>query len=113
MKTSRHTNGPKLWLAFLTLLTVAPLITPSGAKAAERDGTMLFFPLEDIQHVLNDPSLPALSSLFSLSQPTSSFSWRAQYEAGRNSSPGRNTRDGNGLWADGYRLPGPHPLWGY
>jgi len=114
MTTLRYTNSPKFRLALLALLTVITLLLPSGAKAAERDGTVLFFSFEDIQHVLTNPSLSAFTSLFSISQPTPSSAWRAQSEAAEQNSPlGRNTRDGNGLWADGYRLPGPRPLWGY
>jgi hypothetical protein len=113
MKTLRYTRSPKLCLAFLALLTATTLLMPSGAKAAERNGTVLFFSFEDIQQVLARPSLPALTSLLSFS-PASSFSWRAQSEtAGRGSLMERNTRYGNGFWVDGYRLPGPHPLWGY
>jgi len=113
MKTLRYTRSPKLCLAFLALLTATTLLMPPGAKAAERNGTVLFFSFEDIQQVLARPSLPALTSLFSFS-PASRFSWRAQSEtAARGSSLERNTRYGNGFWVDGYRLPGPHPLWGY
>jgi len=114
MTTLRHTSNTKLRLAFLALLTVTTLLMPPGVKAAERDGTMLFFSLEDIQHVLANPSLPAFATLLSPSQPVSSFTWRAQSGAAEQNSPlERNTRDGNGFWVDGYRLSGPHPLWGY
>jgi hypothetical protein len=114
MTTLRHTSNTKLRLALLALLTVTTLLMPPGVKAAERDGTMLFFSLEDIQQVLAHPSLSAFASLLSPSQPMSSFTWRAQSEvAGQDSPRERNTRYGNGLWADGYRLPGPRPLWGY
>jgi hypothetical protein len=113
MMKLHSTHSSKLRLAFLALLTGATLLMPSGVKAAERNGTVLFFSLEDIQHVLARPSLPALTSLFSIS-PSSSFSWRAQSETVvQGSSSERNTRYGTGFWADGYRLPGPHPLWGY
>jgi hypothetical protein len=112
MTTLRYTRSPKLRLAFLALLTATTLLMPSGAQAAERNGTVLFFSLEDIQQVLARPSLPALTSLLSFSQPA--FSWRAQSQtAERGSLMERNTRYGNGFWVDGYRLPGPHPLWGY
>ena len=78
MKTLRYTGSPKLCLAFLALLTATTLLMPSGAQAAERNGTVLFFSFADIQHVLARPSLPALTSLLSFSQPA--FSWRAQSE---------------------------------
>lgn len=113
MKTLRYIRSPKLCLAFLALLTAGTLLMPPDAKAAERNGTVLFFSFEDIQQVLTRPSLPALTSLFSFS-PSSRFSWRAQSEMTiQGSSLERNTRYGNGFWVDGYRLPGPHPLWGY
>ena len=112
MTTLRYTGSPKLCLAFLALLTATTLLMPSGAQAAERNGTVLFFSFADIQQVLARPSLPALTSLFSFSQPA--FAWRAQSEtAKRGSLLERNTRYGNGFWVEGYRLPGPHPLWGY
>ena len=112
MTTLRYTGSPKLRLTFLALLTATTLLMPPVAKAAERDGTMLFFSLEDIQQVLARPSLPALTSLLSFSQPA--FAWRAQSQTAERGSPmERNTRYGNGFWVDGYRLPGPHPLWGY
>ena len=87
---------------------------PLGAKAAERDGTVLFFSLEDIQHVLVHPSRSALSSLFSFSSPASGLAWRARSETAEQYSPQeRDTRYDAGLEMEGYRLPGPHPLWGY
>jgi hypothetical protein len=113
MTTQRHTSSTKLRLAILTLLTGTVLLMSPSAKAAERDGTVLFFSLQDIQHVLANPSLPAFTSLLSPSQPAPGFAWRAQSGTEQNRSLERNTRYGNGLWADGYRLPGPHPLWGY
>jgi hypothetical protein len=113
MTTLRHTGSTKLRLAILALFTGTILLMPPSAKAAERDGTVLFFSLEDIQQVLAQPSLPRLISFLSPSQPAPSFAWRMQSETEQNSSLERNTRYGNGLWADGYRLPGPHPLWGY
>jgi hypothetical protein len=113
MKTLRSTNNPKFRLALLALMTVATLLMPASAKAAERDGTMLFFSFQDIQHVLANPSLSAFSSLLSPSQPTSSFAWREQSGAEQSRPLEQKTPYGNGLWADGYRLPGPRPLWGY
>ena len=113
MTTLRYTSSTKLRLTFLALLTVTTLLMPSGAKAAERDGIVLFFPLEDIQYVLSHPSLPSLASLFSFSSPASSFAWRARSETAEQDSPlERNARYGTGLEIEGDRLPGPHPLWG-
>ena len=114
MTPLRSTGSPKLRLALLALLTVTTLLMPPVAKAAERDGTVLFFSLEEIQHVLVHPSLPALASLLSFSQPASSFAWRMQSEAAEQDSQlERDARYGTGLEIEGYRIPGPHPLWGY
>ena len=114
MTTLRYSSSTKLRLTFLALLTVTTLLMPSGAKAAERDGIVLFFPLEDIQHVLAHPSLSSLSSLFSFSSPASGFAWREQSVAPEQDSHlERNARYSTGLEIEGYRLPGPHPLWGY
>ena len=114
MTTLHYSSSTKLRLTFLALLTVTTLLMPLGAKAAERDGTVFFFPLEDIQHVLVHPSLSSLSSLFSFSSPASGFAWRARSETAEQYSPlERDTRYDAGLEIEGYRLPGPHPLWGY
>ncbi len=86
MTPLRSTGSPKFRLALLALLTVTTLLMPPVAKAAERDGTVLFFSLEEIQHVLAHPSLPALASLLSFSQPASSFAWRMQSEAAEQDS---------------------------
>lgn len=111
MKKLCYTSSAKLRLTFLALLTALTLLMPSGAKAAERDGTVLFFPFEDIQHVLTHPSLSSLTSLFSFSSPTSSFAWS---ETAEQYSPlERNAIRGVELEIEGYRLPGPRPLWGY
>lgn len=114
MTTLRYTSSTTLRRTFFALLTVTTLLMPLGAKAAERDGTVLFFPLEDIQHVLVHPSRSSLSSLFSFSSPASGFAWRARSETAEQDSPlERNALYGTGLEIDGYRLPGPRPLWGY
>ena len=113
MRTLRNISKSKIRLTFLALLTVTALLMPASAMAAERDGTVLFFSLEDVQNLLTHPSLPAFASLFSFSQPISSLAWRAQSEATNpDGSLQRYAPYSNGLWADGYRLPGPHPLWG-
>ena len=111
MTTLRYTGSPKLRLTVLALLTGTVLLMPPSAKAAERDGTVLFFSLEDIQQVLAQPSLPALPHSFR-SHNRLFLVARAVRRRSR-TAPERNTRYGNGLWVDGYRLPGPHPLWGY
>lgn len=104
-------GSTNLRLTFLALLTGLTLLMPLGAKAAERDGTVIFFPLEDIQQVFIHPSFPALASLFSFSAPASSF---VRSESTKQYSPlERNTPYGVGLEIEGFRLPGPRSLWGY
>ena len=100
-----RTQGRKALLAALALTV---LLTPTCAQSVEREGSVLFFSLEDLHQMLFPPSLPSLWQL------PSSFAWREQPAAAEQSSPlERNARDGNGFWVDGYRLAGPHPLWGY
>jgi hypothetical protein len=111
MKTLRYTSSAKLRLTFLALLTALTLLMPPGAKAAERDGTVLFFPLGDVQRVLTNPSLSSLTSLFSFSSPTYSFAWSETTE--QHSPLERNVIRGVELGVEGHRLPGPRPLWGY
>ena len=113
MTTFSRTLSTKCRNALLTGVALSTLLAPAGALAAERDGTVLFFSLDDIQSVLTHPSLPSFASLLSPSQPVSSFAWRKQSEAEQGRPLEQNTPYGNGLWADGYRLPGPRPLWGY
>ena len=88
------------------------LLLPSPcALAAEREGTVLFFSLEDLQQMLSHPSHFLSSSLWQL---PSSFAWRERPEEAERDGPlERNARWGNGQGIDGYRRPGTHPLWGY
>lgn len=111
MTPLRPTRSTPLRRALLALLTVTALLTPAYARAAEREGAVLFFSLEDLHQALAHPSLP---SLLALSPPSSSFAWRAQSgEAEQNGPLERNARYGNGLGIDGYTRPGTRPLWGY
>ena len=93
-------------LASLTLSTL--LVTPC-AFSAERDGTVLFFPFEELQEDLSHPSLPSLSLL------PPSFEWQAHYKIGKQVGPlERSAQWGDGLGIDGYAHPGQRrPLWGY
>ena len=113
MTTFIRTLSTKCRNALLTGVALSTLLTPAGVLAAEREGTVLFFSLDDIQSVLTRPSLPSLASLLSPSQPVSSFAWRGQSRVEQGRPPEQHTPYGNGLWADGYHLPGSHPLWGY
>jgi hypothetical protein len=63
--------------ALLAGVVLSVLLTPTGALAAEREGTVLSFYVEDLQQTLSHPSL---SSLLSFSQPSLSFAWREQSE---------------------------------
>ena len=113
MTTLRHTTGSKLRLTLLALLTAATLSLPSSAKAAERDGTVLFFPLEDLQQMIVHPSLNSLTALFSFPRaaPNSVLNaWSATPE--RDNPLQWNNAYSNGMCVDGCRLPGPRPLWG-
>jgi hypothetical protein len=94
--------------ALVAGLTLSILLTPTCALSAEREGTVLFFSLEDLQQALSHPSLPSLSQL------SPSFAWWEQPEAAEQDGPlERNFRWGNGLGVDGYTRPGTRPLWGY
>ena len=67
-----RTQGRKALLAGLALIV---LLTPTCALSAEREGTVLFFSLEDLKQALSHPSLPSLSQL------SLSFGWWEQPEA--------------------------------
>jgi hypothetical protein len=94
--------------AVLVGLAFTVLLTPTYAFSAERDGTVLFFSLEDLQQALSHSSRPSLWPL------APSFAWRERPEvAEQGSRRERNSRWGNGLGVDGYTRPGTRPLWGY
>jgi hypothetical protein len=113
MTTLRHTSGSKLRLTLLALLTVATLSVPSSAKAAERDGTVLFFPLKDLQQMIVHPSLNSLTALFSFSSPVPNAAQHLWAATPERDNPLQWYNDySNGICVDGCRLPGPRPLWG-
>jgi hypothetical protein len=88
-------------------LALSVLLTPTRVLSAEREGTVLFFSLEDLQQALSHPSLPSLSPL------SPSGAWWEQPKAAEQDDPlERNFRWGNGLGIDGYTRPGTRPLWG-
>jgi hypothetical protein len=100
-----RTHGRKALLAGVALSALLP---PPWALAAEREGTVLFFSVADLQQALSHPSLPSLSHLLP------SFAWRARPEtAEQEGRLERNARWGNGLGVDGSTRPGTRPLWGY
>ena len=100
------TQGRKALLAGLAFIA---LLTATYAMSAEREGTVLFFSLEDLKQALSHPSLPLLSQL------SPSVGWWEQPEAAEQDGPlERNARWGHGLGFDGYAYPGPHrSLWGF
>ena len=94
--------------ALLVGVALSVLLPPTFAQSAEREGTALFFSLEDLQQVLFHPSLPSLWQL------PSSFALRERPETAEQDGPlERNIRWGNGQGIDGYTRPGTRPLWGY
>ena len=108
MMTLSQTLRTKCRKALLAGVALSALLTPACALAAEREGTVLFFSLGDLQQALSHPSLPSLWQL------PSSFAWRERPEAAEQDGPlERNARWGNGLGIDGHIRPGTHPLWGY
>lgn len=96
------------WKTFLAGMALSVLLTPPCALAAEREGTVLFFSLEDLQQVLSHSSFPSFSQLLP------GFAWQEQSKAAEQNGPlERSFRWGNGLGIDGYTRPGTRPLWGY
>ena len=111
MTTLSHTLRSKCRKALLAAVALLVLLPPAGALAAEREGTMLFFSLEDLQQALSHPSGFSLSPFLQL---PSSFARRKQPEAEKQDGPlERNSRWGDGLGVDGYIRTGTRPLWGY
>ena len=108
LSQTRPTKCRKTLLAAVALLVLLPL---AGALAAEQEGTVLFFSLEDLQQELSRPSPFSLSPFLQLSP---NFARREQPEAEKQDGPlERNSRWGNGLEVDGYTRPGTRSLWGY
>jgi hypothetical protein len=95
--------------SLLAVLACTVLLTPTCARAAEREGTALFFSFADLKKEWSHPSLPSLSQL------SPSFTWRALHDQAYEDGPiERNSRWGNGLGCGGYANPWtPRPLWGY
>jgi hypothetical protein len=94
--------------ALLAGVALSALLTPPCALAAEREGTVLFFSVEDLQQPWSRSSLPLFSQL------VPSFAWQEQPAAAEQDGRlERNSRWGNGLGVNGYTRPGTRPLWGY
>lgn len=106
MPTRTRTARVSYWTALFAGLALVALLTPSAVMAAQRDGTVLFFSLEDLTQALSHPTLPGLSP---------SFFWQPLLPQEPQESPiERNYHWGNGLGVDGLAYPGARmPLWGY
>ena len=99
-----RTQGRKALLAGVAL---SVLLTPAFARSAEREGSVLFFSVEDLQQALSHSALPSFPQLLP------SFAWQEQPKAAEQDGPReRSFRWGNGLGVDGYTRPGTRPLWG-
>jgi len=109
--TLNQTLRTKCRKALLAAVALLVLLPPAGARAAKREGTVLFFSLEDLQQVLSHPSLFSLPPLLQLSP--SFAQWKQPEAETQDGSLERNSRWGNGLGVDGYTRPGTRPLWGY
>jgi len=108
MTIVRQTSSAKRRLA---LLTVATLSTPPSAKAAERDGTVLFFPLADLQQLIGHPFRNSLNAFLSFSPLVSSCAWHAWSTAPEQANPLQwNTGCGNEPGSEEFHLPGLHTL---
>jgi len=105
MKICGTPLGKGIRKSFFMAFALTLLLAPMPAVSAERDGTVLFFSLEDLKKEL---SRPDLSHLYP------NFSWRTRQEQDDQEGPiERNYRWGNNLGFDGYTRPGTRPLWGY
>src|SRR5262245_51370312 len=92
MTSLSHTLRSICRKALLAAAALLVLLPPADALAAEREGTVLFFSLEDLQEVLSHPSP---FSLPSFSQLSPSFALREQPEAEKQDGPlERNSRWG-------------------
>lgn len=91
--------------ALLTALALTATLTPMRAWSAERDGTVLFFPFEELRQVFSNPMLPQLLPR---------FAWRMHYEHTDQRHPlERFQLWGNNLRPNGHLYPGAgRPLWG-
>jgi hypothetical protein len=107
-----HALSKKLRNALSAALALAILLTPPYARAAEREGTVLFFSVADLTQLLSHPTLPALPALSELSPRRA---WGEPDQAAEPDGPlERNARWGHGLGLDGYAYPGPRrSLWGF
>ena len=78
MTTLSQTLRPNCRKVLLAGVALSVLLSPAGALAAEREGTVLFFSQEDLQQALSHSSSFSLPSFLQLSL---SFAQREQPEA--------------------------------
>ena len=106
MPSRTRTARMSYWTALCAGLALVALLTPIAVMAAQRDGTVLFFSLEDLTQALSKPTLPDLSP---------SFVWQHLLpQAHQESLIEQSYQWGNGLGVDGLAYPGSRmPLWGY
>jgi len=107
MTMTSKTLSKTIRKSVLAAFAFTVLMTPISGFAAERDGSVLFFSLDDLQQTLSNPTLPSFSDW------SSNFAWRDQREQDQSSPLERNYNWGNRLGFDGYAKPGTRPLWGY
>jgi hypothetical protein len=106
MPTRNHALRTISWTALFAGLALVVLLMPISVMAAQRDGTVLFFSLEDLTQALSKPTLSDLSP---------NFVWQHLLPQAHQKSPiERSYQWGNGLGVDGLAYPGSRmPLWGY
>ena len=95
----------------LSIAVVVTLLLSTPTFAFEREGTVIFFSLEDLQ--LDLRHLFQRDTLLSIVPQISWQTLRTQ-RYGKDGPIERSWHWGNGQGVDGYLCPGmPHPLWGY
>ena len=115
MPTRKHALRTISWTAFFAGLALVVLLMPISAMAAQRDGTVLFFSLEDLTQTLSNPTLPDLSHSLLMPDLFPGLLWQNLLPQTYQESPiERSYRWGDGLGVDGFAYPGSRmPLWGY
>ena len=115
MPTRKHTLRTISWTAFFAGLTFVVLLLPISATAAQRDGTVLFFSLEDLTQTLSDPTLSDLFLSLLMPDLSPGLLWQNLLPQTYQESPiERSYRWGDGLGVDSFTCPGSRmPLWGY
>jgi hypothetical protein len=102
MKTRGISLSKGLGKLFLVTRALTLLLAPLPTVGAEREGTVLFFSLEDLKKELSRPELAHLYP---------NFAWHTRQETDDQEGPiEHNYRWGNGLGLDGYTRPGTRPL---